>query len=170
MAGVDLSEAEKTEALGLLTNVLNINTVNPPGNEEALASYIAEYLYGAGAEIQTVPVAAGRSDIVAAIKGRKSGRALVLNGHLDTVPFGDPERWQTPPDKAVISEGKFYGRGASDMKSGLCAALFAFKQTALEGLTPQGQRTIAGLSTKHINVSRKYLPQSHKAAKNEVLV
>lgn len=145
-----LNKSERNEALSLLTDVLNINTVNPPGNEGILASYIAKYLYGTGVEIQKLPVATDRFNIIATVKGRKSDNILVLNGHLDTVPYGDCEQWQTPPDKAVIAEGKVYGRGASDMKSGLCAALFAFKQMAEEGLTPDNSLIFVGTVDEEI--------------------
>jgi len=151
MTGISLSDSEKSEALDLLTDVININTVNPPGNEGVLVDYIAKYLYETGVEIQIVPVAANRSNIIDAIKGRKSGDSLVLNGHLDTVPFGDSEQWQTPPDKAVTLDGKVYGRGASDMKSGLCAALFAFKKTAAEKPTPAYDLIFTGTADEETN-------------------
>jgi acetylornithine deacetylase len=57
--------------------------------------------------------------------GRGAGRTLVLNGHVDVVPAGEPARWTVPLWSATIRDGRGYGRGAADMKGGLCCALFA---------------------------------------------
>ena len=59
--------------------------------------------------------------------GRGEGRTLVLNGHVDVVPAGEPDRWSVPPWQATVAEGRVYGRGAADMKGGLCCALFAVR-------------------------------------------
>lgn len=52
---------------------------------------------------------------------------LLLLGHLDTVPAGDPSRWRFPPFDAAIAEGRIYGRGAIDTKGGMAAAIYALK-------------------------------------------
>ena len=53
------------------------------------------------------------------------GRSLILNGHMDVVPLGDPALWKFPPWSGIIEDGKLHGRGACDMKAGLTAAIFA---------------------------------------------
>jgi acetylornithine deacetylase len=60
---------------------------------------------------------------------RKSGtgRDLLLNGHIDVVPIGEPSAWTVDPWRGALRDGRVYGRGACDMKGGLCAALFAAK-------------------------------------------
>lgn len=55
------------------------------------------------------------------------GRSLILNGHVDVVPAGDPANWRYLPWQATLADGRVYGRGALDMKGGLCCALFAAK-------------------------------------------
>lgn len=50
---------------------------------------------------------------------------LLLVGHLDTVPAGDPALWSHPPFGGEIADGKLYGRGAIDTKGGIAAALYA---------------------------------------------
>lgn len=55
------------------------------------------------------------------------GRSLIFNGHVDVVPVGDEANWHHPPWQGTIAEGRVYGRGAVDMKGGLCCALFAAK-------------------------------------------
>ena len=54
-----------------------------------------------------------------------AGRDLLLNGHIDVVPVGDEAAWTTPPWDPAVRDGRVYGRGAVDMKGGLCCALFA---------------------------------------------
>jgi acetylornithine deacetylase len=55
------------------------------------------------------------------------GRDLLLDGHIDVVPAGEPSSWTVDPWRGALRDGRVYGRGACDMKAGLCAALFAAK-------------------------------------------
>lgn len=59
--------------------------------------------------------------------GRPRGRSLILNGHMDVVPVGNPELWKFPPWGGVVEGGRLHGRGACDMKAGLAAAVFAIE-------------------------------------------
>jgi len=65
--------------------------------------------------------------VVGTLAGRGEGRRLILNGHVDVVPPGDPSLWTHPPFEAVVRNGRVYGRGALDMKGPLLAALFALR-------------------------------------------
>ena len=67
------------------------------------------------------------------------GRSLILNGHVDVVPIGDDSRWHYPPWQGTITEGRVYGRGAVDMKGGLCCALFAAKALFDAGVRLRGR-------------------------------
>ena len=53
------------------------------------------------------------------------GRSLIMNGHMDVVPIGNPSLWKFPPWSGIVQDGKLHGRGACDMKAGLAAAIFA---------------------------------------------
>ncbi|KIN60509.1 Peptidase, ArgE/DapE family [Sulfitobacter noctilucae] len=64
------------------------------------------------------------------------GRSLILQGHLDVVPAGPTDMWETHPFDPVIRDGWMHGRGAGDMKSGTVAALFALDALAAAGLEP----------------------------------
>ena len=65
---------------------------------------------------------------VVGILGQEAGgRNLIFNGHVDVVPVGDESNWRYPPWQGTLAEGRVYGRGALDMKGGLCCALFAAK-------------------------------------------
>jgi acetylornithine deacetylase len=67
----------------------------------------------------------GRPNVVGRIAGAGGGRSLILNGHIDCVTVEPEAEWRHGPFSADIAEGRMYGRGTSDMKGGLAAALMA---------------------------------------------
>ena len=67
----------------------------------------------------------GRPNVVGVFKGTGGGRSLILNGHIDTVTIEPSGEWTRDPFGAEIVDGRMYGRGTSDMKGGLMAALMA---------------------------------------------
>jgi acetylornithine deacetylase len=72
----------------------------------------------------TLPIVAGR------LTGSSPGPRLMLVGHVDVVPPGDPETWTTPAFEPAVRDGNLYGRGACDMKGGVVAALEACRLVA----------------------------------------
>jgi acetylornithine deacetylase len=73
------------------------------------------------------------------------GRDLLLNGHIDVVPPGDEIAWTTAPWDPAVRDGRVYGRGAVDMKGGLCCALFAAKAVRDAGIRLRGRLSIASV-------------------------
>ena len=65
-----------------------------------------------------------------------AGKSLILQGHCDVVPAGPLEMWETPPFSPVVKDGRMYGRGACDMKSGTIGALYALDAIKAAGLKP----------------------------------
>ncbi len=65
-----------------------------------------------------------------------AGKSLILQGHCDVVPTGPLDMWETPPFSPVVKDGRMYGRGACDMKSGTIGALFALDAIRAAGLRP----------------------------------
>jgi acetylornithine deacetylase len=65
-----------------------------------------------------------------------AGKSLILQGHCDVVPAGPLDMWKTPPFSPVVKDGKMYGRGACDMKSGTIGALYALDAIKAAGLKP----------------------------------
>jgi acetylornithine deacetylase len=65
-----------------------------------------------------------------------AGKSLILQGHCDVVPAGPLDMWETPPFSPVIKDGRMYGRGACDMKSGTIGALYALDAIKTAGLKP----------------------------------
>jgi acetylornithine deacetylase len=87
-----------------------------------------------------------REVLVARRPGRDGGaaRSLLLNGHLDVVPSGDPALWSLPPFEPVRRDGWMHGRGAGDMKSGWAMAALALSGL-LETRDPAGDLTVVGV-------------------------
>jgi acetylornithine deacetylase len=82
--------------------------------------------------------------VVGTLAGRdeRGGNSLILNGHVDVVPAGDEANWHYPPWQGTIANGRVYGRGALDMKGGLCCALFAAKAIFDANVRLKGDLTI----------------------------
>jgi acetylornithine deacetylase len=80
----------------------------------------------------------GRPNIVATWKGAGGGRSLLLNGHTDVIPVGGGEGWSDNPWSATIKNGRMYGRGTADMKSGVASHIMAVECLKGAGLKPKG--------------------------------
>ncbi len=71
--------------------------------------------------------------------GQGNGPTLILNGHVDVVPAGELERWSVPPYLGTVRDGRVYGRGAVDMKGGLCCAIHAVRALMDAGIKLKGR-------------------------------
>ena len=75
--------------------------------------------------------------VVASVRSPKQEkRSLIMQGHVDVVPTGPLDMWQSPPFVPTIRDGRMYGRGANDMKSGVCAMVFALDALRTAGYLP----------------------------------
>jgi acetylornithine deacetylase/succinyl-diaminopimelate desuccinylase family protein len=115
----------KKELVDLTIRFVQAATENPPGNEKIAVPFLRPLLSRMGFKIKTVVSPKGRWNIVAEKRWGKGGKILIFNGHLDVVPAGDPSRWKYPPFEGKLSKGRIYGRGASDMKSGIVSFIHA---------------------------------------------
>jgi acetylornithine deacetylase/succinyl-diaminopimelate desuccinylase-like protein len=126
--GAPDTSALAREATGWLSDLIKINTTNPPGNEEAAAKYIAAILQKEGIAAELLPLAPGRSAVVARLKSSAfadPSKALLLVAHMDVVGV-ERAKWTVDPFAAVPKDGYLYGRGAVDDKGMLAANLAAF--------------------------------------------
>lgn len=104
------------EALKLLVHLVKIDTSDPPGNESQAARYIQQVLQREGIDTEMVEPVAGRSSVIARLKGNGSKKPLLIMGHTDVVPV-DRSHWSVEPFAGDIKDGILYGRGALDDKS-----------------------------------------------------
>jgi len=154
---IDLSDAARAAAAAVdpaairddLRAMVRIPSVT--GREEAIAADLARRLAGIGMATETLLAdsAAIRLDpawpgeetdraslpVVIGFLGREGGRRIVLSGHLDVVPPGDPASWTADPWGGEIRDGRLYGRGACDMKGGVAAILGAVRALVASSAT-----------------------------------
>jgi len=112
--GVLRSQTLEDEAVGWLQNYIQIDTINPPGNEYRAVDFLAEIFEAEGIEYQTAESAPGRGNIWARLEGGNDP-GLILLQHSDVVP-ADEEFWTIPVLSGAIRDGVILGRGARDMK------------------------------------------------------
>jgi acetylornithine deacetylase len=75
--------------------------------------------------------------VVASVRSpTQEKRSLIMQGHVDVVPAGPLDMWASPPFAPEIRDGRMYGRGANDMKSGVCAMTFALDALRTAGYAP----------------------------------
>jgi acetylornithine deacetylase/succinyl-diaminopimelate desuccinylase-like protein len=110
------------EAGELLSQSVQIDTTNPPGNELAAANFWKQRLAQEGIEAQVFESQPGRGVVYARLKGSGEKKALILLHHLDVVPAVKAD-WESDPFAGVIRDGYVYGRGAIDCK-GVAAVQF----------------------------------------------
>ncbi len=120
----------------ILYEILSIPSVNGTAGELLLAEDIQSLFDAYGVENQLVVTSSNRANVIASIEGQSQKSHIILNGHLDTVPFGNLHDWETPPEIPVIKDGIVYCRGASDMKSGLAAMVSALCKLSKDGVKP----------------------------------
>jgi acetylornithine deacetylase len=143
----------KEEIIEFLQKLVSIPSVT--GDELAIQEFIATKLKRMGLSVDMwdpdqeelkrhpayVPVEGKydkRPNVVGFYKGTGGGRSLLLNGHVDVIPPGPPTSWQYGPFAAEIHDNRLYGRGASDMKSGLAAMTMAMEFVLGADLRPRG--------------------------------
>jgi len=110
-----LKEIEE-EVTNLLSDLIRINTTNPPGNETEAAKYLAETLEKEGFKCELFESTPRRGSIITRIKGTGEKPSLLLLSHLDVVA-ANPKEWSVDPFEGVVKNGFVWGRGALDMKS-----------------------------------------------------
>ena len=120
---------DKQDAVALTKSLLGYDTVNPPGREADCARHAARLLQDWGYQVATHDFEPGRTSVVARAGGNGAKAPLCLTGHLDVVPLGT-RAWSRDPFAGETDGDRLYGRGTSDMKSGVAAILLAARSFA----------------------------------------
>lgn len=114
----------------LLTEVIRVDTSNPPGHEAQIAELLAPKFKTLGFETEIIPTPeAGKAMFLARLKGDGSARPVLLAAHADVVGV-ERDKWTVDPFAGLIREGHVYGRGAIDFKGGLAVFARAVMQLA----------------------------------------
>lgn len=131
-----------TDPIKLTQKLLQFNTINPPGHEGPCARYLGEILSSAGFHCEYCAVSGeDRLNLVASIGDSTQGLPLGFTGHIDTVPLG-ARAWTYDCFGASQEGGRLYGRGSSDMKSGVAAFVAAAISMADELKSTRGIKLV----------------------------
>ncbi|WP_028922075.1 M20 family metallopeptidase [Pseudonocardia acaciae] len=124
-------ERHRDLPIELTRELVRIPTVNPKfevaegrNRETEAQRLVAARLADVGLEVERYEVTPDRPNVYAYRAGSEE-RSLVINGHIDVVPAGDPDTWSVDPFGAEVRDGRLYGRGGYDMKAGIAAAIAA---------------------------------------------
>ena len=123
------------EAVKLLSQYLQIDTTNPPGNEIRGVAFFARIFEQEGIAYKTYEASTGRGSIKAEIPGTGEKGGVILLNHIDVVP-AKADEWSVHPFGGEVKDGFIYGRGAMDMKSLGILELLAFLEVKRQGLAP----------------------------------
>ncbi len=105
-----------------LTDLLKIDTSNPPGNETAAATYLKQVADSHGIPCELLGSDPKRQNFVARLKGSGHNKPLLLMAHSDVVPV-ERSQWTVDPFSGELRNGFIYGRGTEDDKSLLAAEI-----------------------------------------------
>jgi acetylornithine deacetylase len=126
-----LDKVDETALVALTRSLLQATGQNPPGEEAATVAVLGAAAAALGLGVVETPVRPGRTNLRITLAGGP-GPGLLMLGHTDVVPVG--EGWTKDPFGGAVEDGRIYGRGASDMKGGLGAALSAMAALRSAGL------------------------------------
>jgi len=112
---VQLLKEVEEEVTNFLSELIRINTTNPPGNETEAAKYLAEHFRKEGFNCELYESAPERGSVITRMKGTGEKSSLLLLSHLDVVA-ADAKEWSVDPFSGVVKDGFVWGRGALDMK------------------------------------------------------
>lgn len=120
--------------------LVRVPSTNDPARgrgEQPAADLVAAKMREWGWEPRYYEAAPGRPNVVAVVEGGGGdGPTLMFEGHTDVVTEGDLSAWTVDPFGAEIRDGRLWGRGSADMKSGLAATLYATRALQLAGPFP----------------------------------
>jgi acetylornithine deacetylase/succinyl-diaminopimelate desuccinylase family protein len=102
--------------------------------EAACQDAVAAQLGALGLRVDRFEALPGRDDVVGRLAGAGGGRSLILNGHVDVVPAGDPSAWPHDPWGGELDGDRLWGRGACDMKGGIACGIVALRALQALGL------------------------------------
>jgi acetylornithine deacetylase len=148
-----LAAVDPDKAIALLRDMVAIPSVT--GDEARIQHHLNDVLCGMGLSVDMWetdwnelkkhpsyrPVDRGyegRPNIVARLPGSGGGKSLLLNGHTDVIPVGGGEGWDENPWSATIRDGRMYGRGTADMKSGVASHIMAVQALRAAGVQLKG--------------------------------
>ncbi len=157
-----LKEVEE-EITNLLSELIRIDTTNPPGNETKAAKYLSENLGKDDFKCELFESASGRGSVITRLKGTGEKPGLLLLSHLDVVAANAKE-WSVNPFGGVVKDGFVWGRGALDMKGMSAIEVMALKLLKLNRVKLKGDVILAATADEEMGGlgGADYLLRNHR--------
>jgi len=124
---LDWIAEDEDELVRFYADFVRARSPNPPGDTREAIGFVSEKLSEWGLPHDIVAPQEHMPNIVADFDTGRSGRHLVLNGHADVFPLGNPQSWERDPWSGEVIDGRVWGRGATDMKAGTTAAIYCYR-------------------------------------------
>ena len=140
-----LDDATKQLSLGILKQLVEINTTDSVGSTTVAANAMAKRLLDAGfpaADVQVLGPNDRKGNMVARIHGTGAKKPILFIGHLDVVE-ARREDWSIDPFQFIEKDGYFYGRGTGDMKDGDAFLVTTFIRLKRENFKPDRDLILA---------------------------
>lgn len=170
----------ENEIKDLLKNFVNINSVNPksggPGEKEVaefLIKFLKENCFDEVNVLEADDKEYGkRPNIIATLKGKDSSKKVWLIAHMDKVPEGDLDLWDTDPFKAFEKDGKIYGRGSEDNGQSLVSSIFSAIVLKRLGMVPAYDVNITLVADEETgsDYGIKFLVDKGLFSKNDLII
>lgn len=164
---VEETTRRRDEWLEILQGFVRTPSENPPGDTREIAAYFTDLLDGYGIDSEVIAPREEMPNVVGHFEGGagdpEDGPHLTFNGHLDTYPVGELDRWERDPLSGTIEDGRIHGRGVSDMHGGFVATLAAFVYLFEHREEFAGRVSIAGVADEETGGrwGTEYLVEEH---------
>jgi acetylornithine deacetylase/succinyl-diaminopimelate desuccinylase family protein len=142
--------------------LINIPTVSGEAYQidayRDISSLVSREMKRIGLDVELIECSPGFINVVGRRTGKNKKRKLLFNGHLDVAPT-HMDDWLTNPFKAVVNDGRIWGRGASDMKGGIASMIFGAEEAIKRSNSFDGELILTATVDEEIGGVRglKYL-------------
>lgn len=169
-------ERRREEWLRIVSDLVSIPSENPPGDTTDIAEYLTDLLTDRGVPYEVIAPEPEMPNVVAEFEGEAgvpdAGPHLAFNGHLDTFPRRNEDRWERDPFSGAVVDGRIHGRGASDMHGGFTASLAAFLYLFEHREVVEGRVTLAAVSDEETGgtYGTEYIVENYPEYRGDALI
>jgi succinyl-diaminopimelate desuccinylase len=166
-------DEDRDTIIAFLCDFVRAKSPNPPGDTTLAAAHVTRFLEARGLPFRVIAPQPTMPNIVGTFEGRRPGRHLVLNGHIDVFPADEKnERWTHGPWSGAIANGKIYGRGVADMKAGTSASIFTYAYLYRVREHLKGRLTLTAVSDEETfgPWGARYLMEHHPEVHGDCLL